>query len=140
MPRPPVLNLLLLLTLVAWLPLGCAHQSEGEAAGPAQSERADSPTGAEAADSTALLSGVGELPESAPMGPFGYSMIASEDGGPEPLCLSELAALAGGGCARFEAQEPHDYGRGGDPGAGSRGDVVHARGTLCRIWLVRQGR
>jgi hypothetical protein len=82
MPRTAILRPGLLLILAAWLPLGCARPGEEGKAGLAERDRGAACTGAEAGDCAALAGGAAELLESPPMGPFGYSMIASEDGAP----------------------------------------------------------
>ena len=82
MPRSPILYLFLFLSFAAWSPLGCAHPGEEEGAGSAKGDRADAHTGAEAGDSAALAGGAAGMLDNPPMGPFGYSMIASEDGAP----------------------------------------------------------
>jgi hypothetical protein len=89
MPRPPLLSLLLLLALAAWPPLGCAHPGEEKAAGSSEPDRAGAQAGAEAAASAAMARGAGGLLESPPMGPFGYSMITTDDG--EPLEVPDFA-------------------------------------------------
>ena len=81
MPRSPIPCLVLLLSLAAWPPLGCAHPGEEERAKSAEGDRADAQTGAEVGDSAAMVDGAAG-PRQHPVGPFGYSLVASEDGAP----------------------------------------------------------
>jgi hypothetical protein len=80
MPRSPIICLVLLLGLSAWLPLGCVHPGEEEGADSAESERAHADTAAEAVNAAAISGGAAEPLANPPLGPFGYSMITSEDG------------------------------------------------------------
>ena len=89
MPRSPLLCLVLFPSLAAWPPLGCAHPGEEERADSAEGERADARTGAEAGDSAAIAGGAAGPLDAPPMGPFGYSMIATEDG--ETLDVEDFA-------------------------------------------------
>jgi hypothetical protein len=78
--------------LAVWLVLGCAHPSEApqvepaEAAKPAALDAPEAEPGAPAAAGagvTAAAPGPAQLLANPPRGPFGYSLVASEDG--EPL-------------------------------------------------------
>jgi hypothetical protein len=82
MPRSALLCLVLSLSLVAWLPLGCAHPSEEERTDSTAAERADAHTGAKAGDSAAIAGGAAGPLDDPPTGPFGYSLISSDDGAP----------------------------------------------------------
>ena len=80
MPRTCALHLGLLLIVAAWLPLGCAHPGEEGSADLAERDGAAADTGAEAGDFAAMAGGAAGLLENPPMGPFGYSLVASQDG------------------------------------------------------------
>ncbi len=82
MPRSPILCPALFLSLAAWPPLGCARPGEEERAHAAEGDRPDAHTRAEAGDSAAITGGAAVPLAHPPMGPFGYSMITSEDGAP----------------------------------------------------------
>ena len=82
MPRSPILCLALFLSLAAWPLLGCARPGEEKRAHAAEGDRPDAHTRAEAGDSAAMAGGAAAPLAHPPMGPFGYSMITSEDGAP----------------------------------------------------------
>jgi hypothetical protein len=82
MSGTPVFCAGILLIFAVWIPLGCARPGEEGRAVVADPDRGAVRTGAESSDSAAIKGRVAEPLESPPMGPFGYSMIASEDGAP----------------------------------------------------------
>ena len=70
-----------LLLLAAWLPFGCAHPGEDARADPSREEQAPAAPGVTSEEPVTITGAPVEPLDDPPRGPFGYSMVASEDGG-----------------------------------------------------------